>query len=102
MILLCLDNITFFLHYFADSEGRKLRRINLSDDDAVDEYILENPIPDVYAAKIFNDGGGRRTDGWISGGTGRVQAVPVFQKKSFSEKWGGKSRKRGKKQRSNA
>ncbi len=77
-----------------------MRRINLSDEDALDQYILENPIPDEYAAKIFNDGGGRRTDGWISGGTGgRVQTIPTFQTKSFSEKWSGKSVSKGKKQR---
>ena len=72
-----------------------MRRINLDDEDEVDEYVASNPIPEEYAAKIFFDGGGSRTDGWISGGAGgRVDAVPVFQKKSFSEKWSGKRSKR--------
>jgi hypothetical protein len=75
-----------------------MRRISLDDDDALDEYITRNPIPDEYAAKIFNDGGGRRrSDGWITGGAGaRVQTVlPVFQRKSFSDKWSGRSGGKG-------
>ena len=82
---------------FTDSDGRIMRRINLDDDDALDEYITRNPIPDEYAAKIFNDGGGRRSDGWMSGGAGsRVQTVlPVSQRKSFSDKWSGRSEGKG-------
>ena len=74
-----------------------MRRINLDDDDALGEYITQNPIPDEYAVKIFNDGGGRRSDSWITGGVGtRVQTVlPVFQRKSFSDKWSGKSGSKG-------
>jgi len=74
-----------------------MRRINLDDDEALDKYITQNPIPDEYAVKIFNDGGGRRSDSWITGGVGtRVQTVlPVFQRKSFSDKWSGKGGSKG-------
>jgi hypothetical protein len=79
-----------------DSDGRIMRRINLDDDDALDEYITRNPIPDEYAVKIF--GGGTRSDGWITGGAGtRVQRVlPDYQKKSFSDKWSGRGGGKGK------
>jgi ribosomal silencing factor RsfS len=83
-----------------NSEGSKLRRINLSDDDAMDEYVTQNPIPDEYAVKLFNysssssDGGGRGRgrDGWFTGGAGsRVQTVlSSYKRKSFSDKWNGK------------
>jgi ribosomal silencing factor RsfS len=80
-----------------NSEGSKLRRINLSDDDAMDEYVTQNPIPDEYAIKLFNyssssDCGGRGRDGWFTGGAGsRVQTVlSSYKRKSFSDKWNGK------------
>lgn len=62
--------------------------------DILFSQVAEHPIPDEYAAKIFNVGGRGRTDGWISGGMpgGRVQSVPIFQKKSFSEKWSGRDK----------
>lgn len=83
------------LSYIIDSDGRIMRRINLDDDDALDEYITQNPIPDEYVVKIF--GGGSKSDGWITGGAGtRVQTVlPVYQKKSFSDKWSGRSGGKG-------
>eukprot|EP00581_Thalassiosira_minuscula_P018343 CAMPEP_0183721640 /NCGR_PEP_ID=MMETSP0737-20130205/13846_1 /TAXON_ID=385413 /ORGANISM="Thalassiosira miniscula, Strain CCMP1093" /LENGTH=684 /DNA_ID=CAMNT_0025951679 /DNA_START=89 /DNA_END=2141 /DNA_ORIENTATION=+ len=70
-----------------NSEGSKLRRVDFTDEEDVDTYVSENPIPDEYAARLFNEGG-RGRGSWISGGMGsRVQPVPIFQKKSFSEKW---------------
>ncbi|KAL7536520.1 hypothetical protein ACHAXR_007221, partial [Thalassiosira sp. AJA248-18] len=53
-----------------DSEGSKLRRVHSDDEDSVDDYVAQNPIPDEYAAKIFNQGGGGgggRIGGWITG-----------------------------------
>ncbi len=90
-----LSLLPLFYLFIIDSDGRILRRINLDDDDALDEYITQNPIPDEYAIKIF--GGGSRFDGWITGGAGtRVQRVlPVIQRKSFSDKWSGKSGGKG-------
>jgi len=82
-----------------NSEGSKLRRVDLTDDDSVDSYVAENPIPEEYAAKIFNQGRSGRLDGWISGGKDRVTAIPVFQSKSFSEKWSGVSKTNRKKRR---
>jgi len=82
-----------------NSEGSKLRRVDLADEDQVDTYVAENPIPDEYAAKIFSDGGGRKTDGWISGTGGRVHSVSASQRKSFSKKWSGKSQSKGRQQR---
>ena len=80
-----------------NSEGSKLRRINLSDDDEMDEYVTQNPIPDEYAVKLFNyssssKDGGRGRDGWFTGGAGsRVQTVlSSYNRKSFSDKWNGK------------
>jgi len=77
-----------------NSEGSKLRRINLSDDDEMDEYVTQNPIPDEYAVKLFNysNDGGRGRDGWFTGGAGsRVQTVlSSYNRKSFSDKWNGK------------
>ena len=92
-----------------NSEGSKLRRINLSDDDEMDEYVTQNPIPDEYAVKLFNysssNDGGRGRDGWFTGGAGsRVQTVlSSYNRKSFSDKWNGKgssSSSSGKKGRS--
>ena len=74
-----------------------MRRVDFTDDDNVDTYVSENPIPDEYAAKIFNDGGRGGPGGWITGGMGRVQTVSVFQGgKSFSKKWGGDGKSKGK------
>ena len=30
-------------------EGRKLRSVNMDDDDSVDDYVAANPVPDKYA-----------------------------------------------------
>lgn len=87
----------------ADSEGSLLRSIDFSDEDAVDEYVAKNPIPDSYAAKIF---GGQsdtssRIGAWVTGGVdGRVSTVPAFNtRKSFSEKWSGVSKTQRKRRR---
>lgn len=72
------------------SDGSVMRRIDLEDDDAIDSYVANNPIPDHYAASIF--GGTRKGNDWISGGDtgGRVHSItPSYPKKSFSAKWSG-------------
>jgi len=82
------------------SDGSKLRALDLDDDDAIDTYVAENPIPDEYSHKIF--GGVRSSDQWISGDTGgRVLSIPYnSQNKSYSEKWSsGKSSNKGRRRR---
>jgi len=71
------------------SDGSKLRALDLNDDDAIDTYVAENPIPDEYSHKIF--GGVRSSEQWISGDAGgRVHSIPYHsQNKSYSEKWSG-------------
>ena len=49
--------VLWHLILFTDSDGRKMQRVNLDVEDALDEYITPNLIPDEYAVKIFNDGG---------------------------------------------
>jgi len=74
-----------------NSEGSKLRRVDCTNEEDIDIYVAENPVPDEYAAKLLRR---ERLDGWITGGTGRVQTIPVFKRKSFSEKWSGKSKRK--------
>lgn len=70
-----------------NSEGSKLRRINFDNEDEVDTYVAENPVPDEYSNRMMY--GGDRGN-WMTGGIGgRVQTVPIFTRKSFSEKWRG-------------
>jgi len=84
-----------------NSDGSKLRALDLDDDDAIDTYVAENPIPDEYSHKIF--GGVRSSEQWISGDAGgRVHSIPYHsQNTSYSEKWSGgkknssKGRRRG-------
>ncbi|KAL7469909.1 hypothetical protein ACHAXS_010157 [Conticribra weissflogii] len=69
-----------------NSEGSKLRRLNLNDEDQVDTYVAENPVPEEYASTML---GG---PSWVTGGVGgRVVSIPPadYKRKSFSEKWSG-------------
>ncbi len=66
--------------------GSKLRRLNLNDEDQVDTYVAENPVPEEYASTML---GG---PSWVTGGVGgRVVSIPPadYKRKSFSEKWSG-------------
>ena len=75
-----------------NSEGSKLRRVDFTDEDSVDNYVADNPIPDEYDPL-------NRGDGWITGGA-RIESVPIFQNnKSFSEKWSGVSKRQRKQKR---
>jgi len=79
-----------------NSEGSKLRRINLDDEDQVDTYVAENPVPEEYSSRML---GGRS---WVTGGVGgRVISIPPADnnRKSFSEKWSGGRKRKGKTRR---
>lgn len=76
--------------------GSKLRRINLNDEDQVDTYVAEHPVPEEYASRML---GGRS---WVTGGVGgRVISIPPAEnsRKSFSEKWSGGRKLKGKNKR---
>eukprot|EP00804_Cyclotella_cryptica_P005320 CCRYP_019485-RA/>CCRYP_019485-RA protein AED:0.01 eAED:-0.01 QI:0/-1/0/1/-1/1/1/0/638 len=74
-----------------NSEGSKLRRIDYNNEDEVDTYVAENPVPDEYAARILM---GRSS--WVTAGVGgRVHKIvpESFTRKSYSAKWGATSKK---------
>jgi ribosomal silencing factor RsfS len=76
-----------------NSEGSKLRRINCSNEDAIDQYVAENPVPEEYAARILLENNSNRNN-WVDIG-GRVHRVTAdnFNRKSHSAKWSGVSRR---------
>ncbi|KAL7481675.1 hypothetical protein ACHAW6_007354 [Cyclotella cf. meneghiniana] len=74
-----------------NSEGSKLRRIDYNNEDEVDTYVAENPVPEEYAARMLS---GRNT--WITAGVGgRVHKIvpESFTRKSYSSKWGGAAKR---------
>ena len=82
-----------------NSEGSKLRRVDMSNDDDIDTYVAENPVPDELESRMRNEpspGGG----GWMTGDNGRVILPGLYNRKSFSSKWsGGKKKAKGRRQR---
>jgi ribosomal silencing factor RsfS len=74
-----------------NSEGRKLRRINWENDDEVDTYVAENPVPEEYARKLLLGG-----NNYITSDSGRVHKITTesFKRKSYSGKWSGSKPKR--------
>lgn len=82
-----------------NSEGNKLRRVDMSNDDEVDTYVAENPVPDEYSARMRNEVSSNKT-GWMTGDNGRVILPGLYNRKSFSAKWsGGKKKSKGRRQR---
>ena len=77
-----------------NSEGSKLRRVDFENDDEVDTYVAENPVPDEYSARMRDPGG------WMTGDNGRVILPGLYNRKSFSAKWSGSKKKsKGRRQR---
>lgn len=81
-----------------NSEGSKLRRVNWENEDEVDTYVAENPVPEAYAARMRNEASG---GGWMTGDGGRMILPGLFNRKSFSPKWRGcsKNKNKGRRQR---
>lgn len=50
--------------------GRELRMVNPNDEDAVDEYIANNPVPDAYTQTLVDLSGDFWGDGQMRGGYG--------------------------------
>ncbi|EJK73394.1 hypothetical protein THAOC_04986 [Thalassiosira oceanica] len=68
-----------------NSEGSKLRRLDLNNEDAVDEFVAANPVPDEYAASVHPSSANH-----IQDGDGRIDVVTVNPNpKSFSARWSG-------------
>ena len=80
-----------------NSEGSKLRRVDVANDDEVDTYVAENPVPDEYSARMRNEA---TPGGWMTGDSGRVILPGLYNRKSFSAKWSGSKKKsKGRRQR---
>jgi len=73
-----------------NSEGSKLRRVDVANDDEVDTYVAENPVPDEYSARMRNEA---TPGGWMTGDSGRVILPGLYNRKSFSSKWSGSKKK---------
>lgn len=80
-----------------NSEGSKLRRVDGDNDDEVDTYVAENPVPEEYSARMRNEAS---PGGWMTGDQGRVILPGIYNRKSFSAKWSGtKNKSKGRRQR---
>ena len=73
-----------------NSEGSKLRRVDLANDDEVDTYVAENPVPEEYSSRMRNEAS---PGGWMTGDNGRVILPGLYNRKSFSAKWSGSKKK---------
>lgn len=81
-----------------NSEGSKLRRVDMSNDDEVDTYVAENPVPDEYTTRMRNEVS--PAGGWMTGDNGRLILPGLYNRKSFSAKWSGSKKKsKGRRQR---
>ena len=88
----CLDIESLWDLSNPNSEGSKLRRVDCENEDEVDTYVAENPVPEEYSARMRNEAGG---GGWMTGDTGGRMIIPgLYNRKSFSSKWSGKSKGR--------
>ena len=88
----CLDIESLWDLSNPNSEGSKLRRVDCENEDEVDTYVAENPVPEEYSARMRNEVGG---GGWMIGDTGGRMIIPgLYNRKSFSSKWSGKSKGR--------
>ncbi|KAL7453949.1 hypothetical protein ACHAWC_005582, partial [Mediolabrus comicus] len=86
----CLDIESLWDLSNPNSEGSKLRRVDCENEDEVDTYVAENPVPEEYTARMRNEAGG---GGWMTGDAGGRMIIPgLYNRKSFSSKWRGKSK----------
>lgn len=76
-----------------NSEGSKLRRVDGANDDDVDTYVAENPVPEEYSARMRNEAS---AGGWMTGDVGGRMILPgIYNRKSFSAKWSNKNKSKG-------
>ena len=52
--------------------GRELRKVNPNDEEAVDEYVANNPVPDEYSKSLIDISGDFWGDGQMRGGLGLI------------------------------
>eukprot|EP00551_Chaetoceros_affinis_P007346 CAMPEP_0203675208 /NCGR_PEP_ID=MMETSP0090-20130426/19525_1 /ASSEMBLY_ACC=CAM_ASM_001088 /TAXON_ID=426623 /ORGANISM="Chaetoceros affinis, Strain CCMP159" /LENGTH=447 /DNA_ID=CAMNT_0050541333 /DNA_START=290 /DNA_END=1633 /DNA_ORIENTATION=+ len=55
--------------------GQELRKLDFGDEDAVDDYVAQNPVPDKYAESLFELSGDFWGDGQMRGGLGNREKV---------------------------
>ena len=56
--------------------GRELRKVNPNDEETVDEYVANNPVPDGYSKSLVDLSGDFWGDGQMRGGFGQIGNNP--------------------------